>query len=65
MLPWFCYALLCVHFSFAIILKRKRKLVAKLQLLSYRCINVTYYECSVAHPHGAVGWSAVCDCGIS
>ena len=30
-------ALLCVHSSFAIILKRKRKLVALL-LLSYRCI---------------------------
>ena len=33
----FCYALVCVHSSFAIILKRKRKLVALL-LLSYRCI---------------------------
>ena len=33
----FCYALLCVHSSFAIILKRKRKLVSLL-LLSYRCI---------------------------
>ena len=22
------------------------------------------YYCSVAHPHGLVGWSAVCDCGI-
>ena len=22
------------------------------------------YKCSVALPHGAVGWSAVCDCGI-
>ena len=33
----FCYALLCVHSSFAIILKRKRKLVALL-LLSYICI---------------------------
>ena len=32
-----CYALLCVHSSFAIILNRKRKLVALL-LLSYRCI---------------------------
>ena len=32
----FCYALLCVHSSFAIILKRKRKLVAL--LLAYRCI---------------------------
>ena len=31
------YALLCVHPSFAIILKRKRKLVALL-VLSYRCI---------------------------
>ena len=33
----FCYALLCVHSSFAIILKRTRKLVALL-LLSYRCV---------------------------
>ena len=36
-LPLFCYALLCVHFSFASILKRKRKLDA-LYLLSCRCI---------------------------
>ena len=36
-LSFFCYALLCVHSSFAIILKWKRKLVALL-LLSYRCI---------------------------
>ena len=37
----FCYALLCIHSSFAIILKRKRKLVALL-LLSYRCIVTKY-----------------------
>ena len=40
----FCYALLCVHSSFAIILKRKRKLVALL-LLYYKCfvtINVLW-----------------------
>ena len=24
-----------------------------------------YYKCPVALPHSAVGWSAVCDCGIS
>ena len=39
-----CYALLCVHSSFAIIMKRKGKLVALL-LLSYRCtvtINVLW-----------------------
>ena len=24
-----------------------------------------YYKCSVALPHGAVGLSAMCDCGIS
>ena len=43
-LPLFCYALLCVHSSFAIILKWKRKLVA-LHLLSNRCfvtINVLW-----------------------
>ena len=36
-LSLFCYALLCVHSSFVIILKRKRKLVAGV-LLPYRCI---------------------------
>ena len=40
-LPLFCYALICVHFMFAIILKKKRKLV-DLLLLSYRC-SVTIY----------------------
>ena len=40
-LPLFCSALLYVHSSFAIILKRKRKLVALL-LLSYRCIVTIY-----------------------
>ena len=44
-LSLFCYVLLCVHSSFAIILKRKLKLVALL-LLSYRCIR--YYKCFVA-----------------
>ena len=24
-----------------------------------------FHKCYVALPHGAVGWSAVCDCGIS
>ena len=33
-LSLFCYALFCVHSSFAIILKRKRKLVALLFLTS-------------------------------
>ena len=36
-LSLFCYSLLCVHSSFAIILKRKIKLVAVI-LLSNRCI---------------------------
>ena len=36
-LSLFCCALLCVHFSLTIILKRTRKPVALL-LLSYRCI---------------------------
>ena len=36
-LSYFCYALLFVLSSFAIILTRKRKLVALL-LLSYRCL---------------------------
>ena len=37
-LSLFCYGLLCIHSSCAIILKRKKKLVALL-LLSYRGID--------------------------
>ena len=52
-----CCALLCVLSSFAIILMGKRELFALLCLSSW-CLLV-------ALPHGAVGWSAVCDCDIS
>ena len=38
-LSLFCYALLCVHSSFAIILKRKRKLVALICIVT---INVLW-----------------------
>ena len=57
-LSLFCYGLLCVLSSFAIILKRKRELVALL-LLSYRCL-VTVNVLWLSHT-GAVGWSTVCD----
>ena len=49
MFVFVCYALLCVHSSFAIVWKRKRKLVALL-LLSYRCtvaINVVRFILTV------------------
>ena len=59
-LSLFCYVLLRVHSSFAIILKWKRKLVALLLLQMY-----CYYKSSVALSHSAMGWSAVCDCGVS
>ena len=63
-----CWFLFCfgMHYvlsfcSFAIILTRKRELV-DLLLLSFwmSC----FCKCQVALPHGAMGWSAVCDCGI-
>ena len=60
-LSLFCYALRCVHSRFAIILTRKRKLVALL-LLSYRYtvpINVLWLFFMVS----LVGLQ-VCDCGI-
>ena len=51
----FCYALLCGHSSFAIILTGCLAIIV-LQMYFY-------YKCSVALPRGAVGWSTVCDCG--
>ena len=56
----FWYALLYVLSRFAIILTRKREL-AVLLLLSFGYL-VTTHACGI--PHGAIGGSAVCDCGI-
>ena len=51
--------LLYVHSSFAIILMGKRELVALLFVFLVCC------DCFVALPRGAMGLSAVCDCGAS
>ena len=59
-----CYALLSVQSSFAIILRRKKNLVALL-LLSYRCFITNALNVYGSSPRGAVGGSAVCDWDIS
>ena len=51
---------LYVHYSFAILLVGKRELVA---LLSF--VFLVSRDCCVELPRGAVGLSAVCDCGIT
>ena len=56
-LSLFCYALLCVHFSFE---EDKAGCFASIVFNMY-----CYYICPVALPRGAVGWFAGCDCGIS
>ena len=55
----FCCTLLYVHSSFAIILMLERAgCFAK-------SVFLVSSDCLVAHPRGAMGLSAVCDCGIS
>ena len=49
------FSIICCLSSFAIIMMGKRKLVGLLSCDS---------QCSVALPHGAMGWSAVCDFDI-
>ena len=56
-LSLFCCALLCVLSSFAIILAVCFAFI----VLGMSC----YCKCSVTLPHSAMGWSALCDCGIS
>ena len=56
----FCCTLLYAHYSFLILLMGKRDLVA---LLSFFFL-VSRGGC-VALSRGAIGLSAVCDCGIS
>ena len=59
----FCCTLLCILSSFAVIMhdgeERAGWFILSVFLMSCYCY------CSVALPHGAMGWSAVCDCGIS
>ena len=63
MFVFFCCALLCVLSSFVIILKRKRERAGCFAFIVLRMS--CYCKWSVTPPHGAVVWSAVCDCGIS
>ena len=55
----FCCALLCVHSIFAIILKGKRANCFAL------FVFLVSRDCCVTLTRGAMGLSAVCDCGIS
>ena len=55
-----CCTLLCVLSSFAFILMGK---IERWLLIFVRLLGVIVI--GLALPHGAVGWSAVCDCGIS
>ena len=55
----FCCALLCVHFSIAII-----SMVKKAGGFALFVFLVSH-DCCVALLHDAIGLSAVCDCGIS
>ena len=62
-LSLFCYALLCVRpFEFCNHLEEEGK-AGCFAIIVFQMY--CYYICSVALLHGAVGWSAVCDCGIS
>ena len=61
-LSLFCYALLCVHSTFAIVLKRKNTLVALL-LSSYQCL-VNVNSCGSSSWFRVMARSAVCDCGV-
>ena len=56
MLGLFCFAVPCVHSSFAIISLGKRELVALL-LLCFECPCRCY--CHLTPPQGVVGWSVV------
>ena len=61
-LSLFCFALLCVHSSFAIILKMKKKLVALLLLTNRYIFTINVYCGSSSRCRGL---GVVSDCGIS
>ena len=62
-LSLFCCALLCVLSSFAIMYIEEEE---RAGCFAFIVLQMSFYcKCSVTLPHGAVGWSAVCDCGTS
>ena len=61
-LSLFYCAYLCVISSFYDHLEEKKRAGCfAFIVLRMSC----YCKCSLTLPHGAVGWCAVCDCGIS
>ena len=58
--PYFDFGTLCPS-SFAIILMGKIADCFALTIFQISCDS----QCYVALPNGAMGWSAVCGCGIS
>ena len=60
----FVFVLLCiaaVHSVFCNHLEEEEKVGCFAVIV----LQMYFYKCYVALPCGAVGWSAVCDCGIS
>ena len=56
-----CLIMQYILFSFATISLKVKDLVAVYYILSVFCCYVVLVVC--VSPHGAVGWSAVCDSG--
>ena len=56
----FCYALLCAHSRCNHLEEDETAGYFTIIVLQMYC----NYKCSLALPHCAVGWSALCDCGI-
>ena len=55
-----------MYYSVSILVCNHLEKEEKADCLGCIVLQMSYYcKCSVALPHCAVGWSAVCDCGIS
>ena len=57
----FDFAVLCVHFSLNHLAEEERARFFTVIVFLLSCS----YNCYISLPHGAMGWSVVCDCGIS
>ena len=60
-LPLFVGVLCCMHYFMSFLDEKGRADHFVFIVVWMSC----YCKCHVALPHGAMSWSAVCDCGIS
>ena len=63
---WGSVFVFVVHYFVSFLVLHHHEEEERAGCFAFNVLQMSCYSiCSVTLPHGAVGWSALCDCGIS